>query len=222
MYSLDDVLQSYRGRDGIFRAVGYACLLAGGLTSGNASKKFYTVSSEISQCRVVMRFLDDWPMLKYSMEYGVGKSEQDDVLRAVGILKNAADQLFYPTEHIAWLAKKKIIDVSSNIWETSGTILWTISLYCSIARSLRLINMLQKKKEKYFLQTVNPTGDDYSLLVREQTQNLLCFLRCLLDLINAISWLPSGFLWSGKLKAWHNGLLGLVSSFLSFAQETIR
>lgn len=75
----DTLLASYQGRDGLIKTIGYTCMLAGGLTEGGIQRRFQTMSREMSQCRVVLRMLDDWPMLKYSMQYGLGKSEEDQV-----------------------------------------------------------------------------------------------------------------------------------------------
>lgn len=40
----------------------------------------------------------------------------------------------------------------------------------------------------------------------------------LLDLSYAISYLPPGILWGGKLKTWHVGALGTLSSIISLYQ----
>lgn len=35
----------------------------------------------MSHCRVILRLLDDWPMLQYNLQYGLGKPEEDQVMR---------------------------------------------------------------------------------------------------------------------------------------------
>lgn len=221
MPSLEELLRTHSGRDGIIRTLGYACLLSSGLTKGSLSKKFGILSSEFSHCRVISRLLDDWPMLTYSMSYGLGTQEQDYVLRILGVLKNIADQVFYPVEHVTWLAKKQIINIQTDSWEAAGTILWAFSLYCGIARSLRTINIIQKKREKLYGLSDDVCRQENDALMKEQLGHALGILRNVADFVNAISWLPGSFLWAGKLKAWHNGLLGLSSSLLSLACQAI-
>lgn len=160
-------------------------------------------------------------MLTYSMSYGLGTQEQDYVLRILGVLKNVADQVFYPVEHVTWLAKKQIINIQTDSWEAAGTILWAFSLYCGIARSLRTINIIQKKREKLYGLSDDVCRQENDALMKEQLGHALGILRNVADFVNAISWLPGSFLWAGKLKAWHNGLLGLSSSLLSLACQAI-
>lgn len=219
MKSFEEMLKTHGGRDVLIRTLGYACLLSSGLTKGSLSRKFRIASSEFSHCRVVCRLLDDWPMLQYSLSYGTGKHENDSTLQMLGVLKNIADQVFYPIEHISWLCNKKIISLDGNRWETAGTVLWAISLYCGIARSLRTINLLQRKREKLSSVKGDSTRVECDLIAKEQLGHMLGVLRNVADLVNAISWLPWQFLWAGKLKPWHNGLLGLLSSLVSLTSQ---
>lgn len=215
------MLQTHGGRDVIIRTLGYACLLSSGLTKGSLSRKLRVASSEFSHCRVVCRLLDDWPMLQYSLSYGLGKQENDFTLQVLGVLKNVADQAFYPVEHMSWLANKQVISLDSSRWETAGTVLWVISLYCGIARSLRTINLLQRRRVKLSSVKGDGTRAECDLLAREQLGHLLGVLRNIADLINAISWLPWQFLWAGKLRPWHNGMLGLFSSLISLTSQLL-
>lgn len=48
-------------------------------------------------------------------------------------------------------------------------------------------------------------------------ETLTC-VRMLLDMSYAISYLPAGILWAGKLKTWHVGALGSLSSIISLYQ----
>ena len=38
------------------------------------------------------------------------------------------------------------------------------------------------------------------------------------DLMNAVNWMPQGFLWSGKLSVAQNGVFGSISSFIGLYQ----
>lgn len=42
---------------------------------------------------------------------------------------------------------------------------------------------------------------------------IISVIRLSLDLIQAGSTLPKGYLWGGKLETWHVGLVGLWSKF---------
>lgn len=221
MKSLEEMLQTHGGRDVVIRTLGYACLLSSGLTRGSLSRKLRIASSEFSHCRVVCRLLDDWPMLKYSLSYGLGKHEEDSTLQILGVLKNVADQVFYPVEHVSWLCNKQIISLNGSRWETAGTVLWLVSLYCGIARSLRIINILQRKREKLSSVKGDSTRQECDVLAKEQLGHMLGVVRNLADLVNAVSWLPWQFLWAGKLRPWHNGALGLLSSLISLACQLL-
>ncbi|KAL1418664.1 hypothetical protein MTO96_025700 [Rhipicephalus appendiculatus] len=191
MKSFEEMLKTHGGRDVLIRTLGYACLLSSGLTKGSLSRKFRIASSEFSHCRVVCRLLDDWPMLQYSLSYGTGKHENDSTLQML-----AAGRL--PAQCCG-----------------------TISLYCGIARSLRTINLLQQKREKLSSVKGDSTRAECDLLAKEQLGHMLGVLRNVADLVNAISWLPWQFLWAGKLKPWHNGLLGLLSSLVSLTSQLL-
>jgi len=54
------LLQTYGGRDKILRTSGYvASLLSGSVKNEETAKKLVTVSRQISNSRVVLRFFDD-------------------------------------------------------------------------------------------------------------------------------------------------------------------
>lgn len=55
------------------------------------------------------------------------------------------------------------------------------------------------------------------MILRQKFEILTC-IRLSLDLIHAINTLPPGFLWASKLKPWHVGLIGTVSSILGLYQ----
>ncbi|XP_022664539.1 peroxisomal membrane protein 11C-like isoform X2 [Varroa jacobsoni] len=170
-----------------------------------------TMSREMSQCRVVLRMLDDWPMLKYSMQYGLGKSEEDQLLRFVSIVKNIADQVFFLVEHMAWLSDKRVIRFrdTNRLWTTSK-FLWAFSLYCGCIKAIRSLKKLGQQQDALRNETTE--------IRRAKAQHVVALLISSLNLINAISWLPKGVLWAGKLKTWHNGAIGLAASFLSLVQ----
>lgn len=58
----------------MLRTLCYSTKLVGGLTNNEGLKRRFNVfSSQMSAARAVLRLLDDLPMLKYTMEYGLGR-----------------------------------------------------------------------------------------------------------------------------------------------------
>lgn len=55
-------------------------------------------------------------------------------------------------------------------------------------------------------------------LVAKQQLELISVVRLSLDLLQAGSTLPRGYLWGGKLESWHVGLIGSVSAFIGIYQ----
>ena len=55
---------------------GYKCGMISGLLPKNSQlgSNLKSVSSQISNARVILRFLDDYPMLTYTLTYGLGRS----------------------------------------------------------------------------------------------------------------------------------------------------
>ncbi|XP_074664808.1 peroxisomal membrane protein 11C-like isoform X2 [Strix aluco] len=72
------VLETYRGRDRVVRALCYGCQLAGGALAGPQAPpsglpgSLLAVSAQLSACRTALRLFDDFAMLSYSCGYGLG------------------------------------------------------------------------------------------------------------------------------------------------------
>ncbi|XP_022709675.1 peroxisomal membrane protein 11C-like isoform X3 [Varroa jacobsoni] len=134
-----------------------------------------------------------------------------DLLRFVSIVKNIADQVFFLVEHMAWLSDKRVIRFrdTNRLWTTSK-FLWAFSLYCGCIKAIRSLKKLGQQQDALRNETTE--------IRRAKAQHVVALLISSLNLINAISWLPKGVLWAGKLKTWHNGAIGLAASFLSLVQ----
>jgi len=71
---MSNYLETYSGRDKMLRTLSYAAKLLTVCTSSkSAEKKLKTFGSQMSECRVMLRLLDDLPSLHYMMTYGWGK-----------------------------------------------------------------------------------------------------------------------------------------------------
>lgn len=107
------------------------------LQQGNEdlAKKFAIFSSKMSQTRANLRLLDDLPMVQYSMDYGLGEKEPDQLMASIGVVTNIIDHLYYPVDKICWLIEQKIINVKdSERWDTINSILWVSSIYLNLMK----------------------------------------------------------------------------------------
>ncbi|CAH2293126.1 Peroxisomal membrane 11C [Pelobates cultripes] len=202
---LVNVLESYRGRDRVMRTLCYSCQLFGGVMMKNGEKKNWEslliVASQLSHCRTVLRLFDDLAMLAYSMKYGLGKKEEDCLVRWISVIGNIADQLYYPCEHMAWAADAGVIRMKSDKWWTASTALWGLSLFLGILR-----------------KNLPKTRGEIKSQIRSE---VLSIISCTSDLVNAVHWMPPGFLWGGCSPIWLVGLLGTVSSLIGIYQTAV-
>nr|XP_033813253.1 peroxisomal membrane protein 11C isoform X2 [Geotrypetes seraphini] len=219
--SLVNSLESYRGRDRVIRTLCYSCQLVGGILVEKRSDKYESgksllaLASQLSHCRTVLRLFDDLSMFAYSIQYGLGKKEEDATVRWISVLGNMADQLYYPCEHIAWAADAKVIRTKSDKWWTFSTALWGLSLLLGILRSLRILCMLtrrlRKEKRHSFGELSHLKRVQLNTLVQSEA---LTIMSNLADLANAVNWMPPGFLWAGQFPPWLVGLMGTISSLI--------
>ncbi|CAH1261015.1 unnamed protein product [Diabrotica balteata] len=191
-----ELLETYKGRDKILRTLSYVTKLIGGVQKNEVlAKKFFIFSSQMSGARATLRLLDDLPMIQYNLQYGTGKNEPDKFMSQLGVLTNIIDQLYYPIEKMSWFAEHKLITgVDNNKWDTASSVCWVISTY------LTLVNIPIEK------------------VLLTQKYEILTAIRLCLDFIHAVNTLPPGFLWSSKLKVWHVGFIGTLSSLLGIYQ----
>ncbi|KRT84359.1 hypothetical protein AMK59_1744 [Oryctes borbonicus] len=175
------------------------------------------VSSQMSAARLVLRLLDDLPMLKYTIEYGFGEEENDTLMASFGVITNVIDQLYYPIEKVAWLAEHKLISgVNVEPWDIASSLFWSTSIYLTLMKTLRYVLILQRSKTCIDITKDKQIGLE-KLVVRQRYEILTC-IRMTLDFIHAVNTLPSGFLWSSKLKTWHVGFIATLSSCIGLYQ----
>ncbi|XP_073452449.1 peroxisomal membrane protein 11C [Aquarana catesbeiana] len=218
------VLESYRGRDRLMRTLCYSCQLLGGVITQKHGdkqqygKSFLIIASQLSHCRTVLRLFDDLSMLAYSFQYGLGKKEEDRLIRWISVIGNIFDQLYYPCEHVAWAADAGVIRTKSDIWWTASTALWGLSLLVGIIRSLRILLKLRRSKGKHSENGMPKSRGEIKFQMRSE---ILCIVSCLSDLTNAIHWMPPGFLWGGCSPTWFVGLMGTISSLIGIYQTAV-
>ncbi|KAK9693133.1 Peroxisomal biogenesis factor 11 (PEX11) [Popillia japonica] len=207
-----NVLETYKGRDKFLRTICYSTKLISGLTSDPLlAKRMQNVSSQMSAARLILRLLDDLPMLKYAMEYGFGEEENDKLMASLGVITNVIDILYYPIEKVAWLAEHRLISgYNVEPWDTASSIFWSASIYLTLMKTLRYVLILQQHKTCADLSADKQIGLE-KLIARQRYEILTC-IRMSLDFIHAVNTLPPGFLWSSKLKTWHVGFIATFSS----------
>ncbi|KAM8961260.1 peroxisomal membrane protein 11C [Pelodytes ibericus] len=220
---LVNVLESYRGRDRVMRTLCYSCQLLGGVltqktgTEQDWGKSLLIVASQMSHCRTVLRLFDDLAMIVYSANYGLGKKEKDRLIRCISVICNISDQLYYPCEHIAWAADAGVVHTKSEKWWTASTALWGFSLFLGIIRSLVILHKLRRPKNQSGKDLPKSRGEIKSHMRSE----VMTIISSASDLINAIHWMPPGFLWGGCSPTWLVGLMGTISSVIGIYQTAV-
>lgn len=218
--TLCDMLETYGGRDKVMKALCYSAKLVAGLQAKKnpeLAKKFGTFSSKISGARATLRLVDDFPMLQYSLEYGLGKSEPDRTMSILGVLANIVDHIYYPVEKICWLAEHNLINVQDpDKWDVINSVFWVMSIYLNLMRTLRNFAMMQEHKT--CLNSASNSKENIEKILARQRMEIITIVRLTLDFTHAVSTLPKGWLWGGRLETWHVGLIGTTSAAIGIYQ----
>ncbi|XP_005109680.1 peroxisomal membrane protein 11C [Aplysia californica] len=224
LVSLVNVLETYRGRDRFIRWITYAGMYMGGDGKTPAQVKWRTLSAEMGACRVILRLFDDLPMFLFNLSKGFGFKEKG-IMQILEVLSSLLNQAFYPSEHIAWLRQKKILDGLPTPMLLVGLFIWAVSLLVEIIKGLlklRGLAMLALKLKKQRQLDKDGSGqgssqnaeikDNLKKLASERRDVLLLLAHSCCDLVNAVSWMPPGILWSQKLSPATNGVFGLIAT----------
>ncbi|XP_033126568.1 peroxisomal membrane protein 11C-like [Anneissia japonica] len=233
------LLESYRGRDNIIRISSYVTMLLSsfGKQGGPMNVHFGVITQQLNLCRTILRLFDDLPMLAATATYGFGKHEK---VLGVGLLKafeNLAYQIFFPVEHVAWLAHAKVLKgYNEGKWMAGCIALWAVALTLAITRNIISLRAMRKTTQEVQKQiTIEGGFEDSSLEVKstsltKSVQELklneynmrLDLLKNIADLCNAVNWLPPGFLWSGKIPTSITAMCGILSSYLGIYQTATK
>ncbi|KAK7095788.1 peroxisomal membrane protein 11C-like [Littorina saxatilis] len=222
------VFESYRGKDRIIRLSTYVLMFLGGRGNTPWQTKCRKISAELGGCRVVLRLFDDFSMLMLNLSKGFGLKETNPFLRPLEVASALLGQLYYPVEHMAWLRDKQVLPGNSGLLWLTGLFIWAVTLVNEIAKcviKLRVNSMktyqLQKQKhlEKSEDRELNTEQsqrieDNIRKLALERQDLLLAIVQSSADFINAVSWLPKGFLWAQKISPSVNGIIGCVASVI--------
>ncbi|EZA53224.1 hypothetical protein DMN91_004996 [Ooceraea biroi] len=215
---LSDYLETNSGRDKIFRLLSYTAKLTTVCTSSkDTERKLKTFGSQMSECRVMLRLLDDIPALQEIMSYGWGKQESDWLIRCCQLMQHAVGVVYAPIEHIAWAGQHKIVSITNDKWDLVTTIFWIISLQLSIVKSLRMLQGLQQRKTN--LANNNSNKCMIEEINKKRLDVLLSCIRYTLDFVYAVHYLPPNVLWGGRFKTWQVGAFGTISSCIGLYQS---
>ncbi|KAH8382676.1 hypothetical protein KR009_004814 [Drosophila setifemur] len=221
----------------VMKALCYSAKLVAGYhakRNPDLAKRYATASSKISGARATLRLIDDIPMIQYALEYGLGENEPDRVMAVLGVTANIVDLIYYPIEKVCWLAEHKIVDVkNADSWDNVNSIFWVLSVYLNL---MRLVIMSNKYYNfNYHLFSTFRTMRNFSLnqeklnrtanlsdldskTVGKHRLEMVSIARISLDFVHAVSTLPKGYLWGGKLTTFQVGAIGTISAGLGIYQ----
>lgn len=208
-----DMLDSYGGRDKVVRLACYSLKLYGCL---RGDKGWQKAGSQLSHARMLLRLFDDLPTLMGTLSYGLGKHEPTLTDAALGVLANLVDQLFLPVEKVLWFQELGILKFSPKTAEaldTTSTVLWAAGLYLGLFQTLQSIQRLLWTRD-CLQQSEDKCSDakkklDVRIILQFVTAGKLC-----LDITQAVSCLPEGWLWGERIGATKVAAIATSSSVI--------
>ena len=150
-----------------------------------------------------------------------------------------SSQLYYPLEHLAWAADNHLLPCIQSHWLwTVDVILWGVSLLVSCLQAVARIQSISRELKELGIRSPSSVSSEGSataglkrrvtfedqrtastktrirVLRHQRFAATLTVIETLSDLMNAVHWMPQGFLWAGKLTNVWVGLFGTVSSLI--------
>lgn len=201
LLSVGTFLDSHSKRDTVIRTAQYGALLLGDLWRNRypaLSGKLIKVSDEFGHARLILRLIDDIPMLAHLLKCYVSRERSNGFLHWSTIASNLSCQIYYPLEHLAWLSDLKVIPYSSGR-------LWDYALLCWV-----IYSAIQLMQCLYKLRIIL---SDSSERKQKSIPLSLGLLKYICDLLCGLHWIQCGPL-SNKLSNTVVGLLGTISSIV--------
>ena len=144
----------------------------------------------------------------------------------LGALSALSFQLYYPAEHIAWLAENRFISQHSGVFWSASSLLWGLAILATFINNLvTLVRNYRKVVQYRRMYAKSKKTDDVNSLVdvkKLQQQNSALTLLCIMNLADLFVAADAAYL---KGRLWnHNraltnvfiGLCGTVSSVIGF------
>lgn len=156
-----------------------------------------------------------WHSLEFKLPSQRGGSLSEQIADA---LQSAANQLYYPAEHVAWAADQGLLPVQSSRFWLLSNILWATSLVIGLLQTLvalyRLTGQLNANRKVIFEDDITSCRAAATKLHSQLAQALLSTIQIVSDLALAVHWMPAGFPGAGSLSNAWLGFFGLTSSLI--------
>ncbi|XP_053605659.1 peroxisomal membrane protein 11C-like [Plodia interpunctella] len=199
-----DLLQSHANRDKVVSLASYILKLWG---SSAQCKELLAASARLAGARATLRLFDDATALKTLLAYGWG--QQDGPLwGTLGVAGSVFNLSYLQAEKVVWLIDVGVLVVSKEFDYTARTahkVFWSLSAFVGLIRSIRALHAsaLAVKSAR-----TKCAGARY---------RQACFTssKALLDVVHAVSWLPRGWLWGGRLSAEKASTVAITSAVLA-------
>jgi peroxin-11C len=218
------LLDSYIGRDKILRLWQYAAIFCDGLVvwsssnHANRSKLLVLISKDvdtnsssdarggggvsasISSARLVFRLFNIVSALKNaSTLYSqiLMNLKNDPLTALVDLIDMCVSLSFSPLEQMSWSGQVNLTRIDHSAISLWCTKLWIVSIIVNIIRELKSISKENKSNANYH---------------SKMFLHILTLIQNSADFVNAIQFLPRGFLWSDRLNSIVVGLMGIISS----------
>lgn len=220
-------LENYWSRDQVVRTIQYGTQALSGICavmirSKIMEKHFLVISNSISNMRIINRFFDDVPSLRETLRCFRNVRQRVDVQKVLELVSAVAYQLYYPVEHMAWMADVGIVSYSSESLWSMACYLWGIGILASLISHLRkliksCIVAWQTRKTHIASKAHNSSATNYVVSYSSIFTAALNVIQCTADLLIAIEYsYIHGRLWPKKPSVGNVliGLLGLLSSII--------
>ncbi|KAM3967100.1 peroxisomal membrane protein 11C [Aphomia sociella] len=200
-----DLLQNHANRDKVVSLASYLLKLWG---SSSQRKDLLTASARLASARASMRLFDDAAALKTWLAYGLGK--QDGLIwGTLGVANSVFSLSYLQAEKLMFLIDVGVIAVSKDTdfkVRTAHKLFWSLASFVGFLRSIRSLHATAK-----LLKSQNRT----KCAPARYKQACLTSTKLLLDVIHAVSWLPPGWLWGGRLSAQRASTVASASAILA-------
>lgn len=155
----------------------------------------------------------------------INKKEPDRLLRFCNVLQNVLYLIYYPCEHIAWASSLSLVEADTLAWMYRSDWLWVFALIFALISYIHQYIVASKegaklktvlknavKKDLDGKTSVASVIDQLSIARAKKNRTLLNILQDGSDFMNAVNWLPAGYLWAEKFPTYLVGVFGVISS----------
>ncbi|KAJ8724599.1 hypothetical protein PYW08_016073 [Mythimna loreyi] len=204
VHELSDLLQAHANRDKVVNLACYTLKLWGSTTD---RKDVLAASARLAAARASLRLFDDAMALKAALAYGLGKQD-GPFWGSLGVAGSTFTLAYLQAEKLSWLIDTGMLVVSKDTEfkiRTAHKLFWSLSAFVGFIRSIRALNAASEALKSPERTKCAPA---------RFTQASLTTTKFVLDTLHAVSWLPPGWLWGGKLTVPQASGIATVSAVL--------